>query len=236
MILETFREQQFVLLLADVAVFDCGPNGADSRRKPGTVIVSMLGMHQACVLQLHCACSVLACCFRWHSIGQDVVAKQLFGSDTLCKASVHSPNCVKVTVPSWPHGPLMCRDEIARHVDDCATNAMDDARHARHADIEKRQWKHFHFEFPNDHELSAKDICDDAGEDTDELEIEIVPITTAHLTDEGATDLRHWAAWKVARVDISPMKRGKIESSKKSKAAALPEKLHASLTTPGKED
>ncbi len=33
------------------------------------------------------------------------------------KASVCSPNCVKVTVPSWPHDQLMCRDEIAGNVD-----------------------------------------------------------------------------------------------------------------------
>jgi hypothetical protein len=152
------------------------------------------------------------------------------------KASVHSPNCVKVTVPSWPHDQLMCRDEIAGNVDDCVTNAMDNARHAFHADMEKRQWKHFYFVFTEDHELSAKVIYDDAGEDNDELELEIVPIRTAHITDKGSTDLRHWAVWKVARVDISPMKRGKIESSKKSKAAALAEKLFASPPTPMKEE
>jgi hypothetical protein len=145
----------------------------------------------------------------------------------LYKASVCSPNCLKVTVPSWPHGPLHCRDSIAGNVDECATNAMDNARHAYFADIEKRQWKHFYFLFPDDHELSAKDICDDPGEDNDELEVEIVPMSSDHLTEKGATDLKHWAAWKVARVDISPMKKGKIESSKKSKAAVLAEKMHS---------
>jgi hypothetical protein len=34
------------------------------------------------------------------------------------------------------------------------------------------------------------------------------------------TDLQHWAAWKVARVDISPVKRCKINLTKKSKADA----------------
>jgi hypothetical protein len=144
------------------------------------------------------------------------------------KASVHSPNCVKVTVPSWPCGPLHCRHEIAGNVDDCVTNAMDNARHACYADIEKRQWKHFYFVFLDDHGLPAKDICDDAGEDNNKLELEIVPIKTANLTEKGAMNLRHWAAWKVARVDISPMKRGKIELSKKCRGAALAKKLCAS--------
>jgi hypothetical protein len=90
----------------------------------------------------------------------------------------------------------------------------------------KRQWKHLYLVFPEDHELSAKEIYTDAGEDS-ELDIEIVPIRTDMQAEKG-TDLQHWAAWKVARVDISPVKRGKIDSTTKklSKAAALAEKLY----------
>jgi hypothetical protein len=120
----------------------------------------------------------------------------------------------------------MNRDKTALHVDECVTNAMDNARHQYFADFEQRQWKHFYFVFPDNHELSAKDICMDAGEDN-KLDIEIIPIKTAHLTEKGTMDLQHWAAWKVTRVDISPVKRGKIELTKKSKAAALAEKLYA---------
>jgi hypothetical protein len=46
---------------------------------------------------------------------------------------------------------------------------------------------------------------------------------------EKGIDLHHRAAWKVARVESSPGKRGKIDSTTKklSKAAALAEKLYS---------
>jgi hypothetical protein len=49
----------------------------------------------------------------------------------------------------------------------------------------------FYFVFPDSHELSAKDIYMDAGEDN-ELDIDIVPIQTAHLTEKGMTYLQHY--------------------------------------------
>jgi hypothetical protein len=143
------------------------------------------------------------------------------------KARVFSSNSVLVTLPSWPYGPLMDRDEAAANVDDCVTNAMDNARHAYSANKAKGQWKHLYLVFPDDHELSAKEMYTDAGEDS-ELDIEIVPIRT-DMQAEKNTDLQHWAAWKIARVDISPVKRGKIDSTTKtlSKAAALAKKLYS---------
>jgi hypothetical protein len=151
------------------------------------------------------------------------------------KARVFSSNSVLVTVPLWPYGPLMNRDETARHVDECVTNAMDNARHQYFADFGHRQWKHLDFFPPDGHKVSAKDIYMDAEEDN-ELDIETVPIQTAHLTEKDMTDLQHWAAWKVARVDILPMKRGRIELAKKRKAAALANKLYATGMKEESED
>jgi hypothetical protein len=146
-------------------------------------------------------------CFQW-----------IFGIS--CKARVFLSNSVLVIMPSWP-------SKAAANVDDCVTNAMDDARHAYFANKEKRQWKDFYLVFPDDHELSAKESYTDEGEDS-ELDIEIVPIRTAMQVEKG-TDLQHWAVWKVAWVDISPVKRDKIDSTTKklSKAADLDETLYS---------
>jgi hypothetical protein len=83
----------------------------------------------------------------WYSILGDTEVESY-------KARAFSSNYVLVTLPSWPYGPLMDR----ANVDDCVTNAMDNACHAYSADKAKRQWKHLYLVFPDDHKLSPKEI------------------------------------------------------------------------------
>jgi hypothetical protein len=83
-----------------------------------------------------------------------------------------------------------------------------------------REWKYLVLDFPTDHHLSWKEICDEAGEDK-ELELEIITIVYSHPMIKGS-GTQHWAAWKVVCTDLKVHKCGKIEvKSKKSKAAAL---------------
>jgi hypothetical protein len=82
------------------------------------------------------------------------------------KARIFLSNSVLVTVPLWLHGPLMDRDETAANVDNFVTYVMDNARHAYFADQAKCQWKHMCLVFPDGHQLSAKEIYMDAGEDS----------------------------------------------------------------------
>jgi hypothetical protein len=97
---------------------------------------------------------------------------------------------------------------------------MDDARHAYFEKKAAREWKYLILDFPQEHELSSKNIYKDAGED-EELKLEMVPIVYSHPQMAG-TNSQHWAAWKVARTDLKVHKRGKVEAKEsKSKGFAL---------------
>jgi hypothetical protein len=78
-------------------------------------------------------------------------------------------------------------------------------------------------EFPGGHELSSKLIHEDARDDK-ELELEIVPFHYSHPSAPEDFNTHHYAAWKVARIDVRASKRGKVEHREnkiKIKAASL---------------
>ena len=126
-----------------------------------------------------------------------------------------------LTIKFWPYSPLHNRDEILTKIAPNVTNAMDDAHHLFEENKESRRWKHLLLEFPVGHEMSAKDIFDDAGDD-EEFELELVPFVYTHSGVRKAINTIHYAAWKVARKDLRASKRGKVEHREnKSKAASL---------------
>lgn len=136
------------------------------------------------------------------------------------KARVFTNNQILLTVPSWSFTLLMNRDEISPHVKPNVTDAMDDARHSFEDNKESRRWKHLLLEFPSDQTLSAKEIYVDAGED-EELELEIVPVTFIDDID-GKEKRVDFAGFTVARTDVRPLKKGKVEHKTNiSKGAAL---------------
>jgi hypothetical protein len=137
------------------------------------------------------------------------------------KAWLYANHQVLLTMPSWDYSPLYNRDEIVKKVDQNVTDAMDNARHAFEDNKASRRWKHLLLEFPAGHELSSKLIYDEAGDD-EELALELVPFRYSHTSAPLSINTIHYAAWKIARSDMSASKRGKVEHKEnKSKAASL---------------
>ena len=145
------------------------------------------------------------------------------------KARVFSSDTILITYPSWPYDVLMDRDamkdaETSEELPSYVVNAMDHARHEYSAQKEKFQWKHLLLQFPSGHDLSSKEIYAEAGEDF-ELKLESVAVEIPYVLAPGFTIVEHWASWTVARTDISPQKRGKIDPMGKSKSAALLQRI-----------
>jgi hypothetical protein len=86
--------------------------------------------------------------------------------------------------------------------------------------------------FPQGHTFSAKALNADAGEDH-ELELELVELTGDGVNPADCITGKHcYAAWKVARVDTAPRKKGNMApQEKKSKAAKLFEEKKAAMKT-----
>lgn len=138
------------------------------------------------------------------------------------KARIFSDKSILIQIPAWHYGILNNRDEIAAHVAENVTNAMDDARHAYVEAKDAREWKYLCLEFPDGHELSTKEIVSAEGDDEELLTLEIVPVTYKNPLDKKRDRTDYWAAWKVARTDIKAQKRGKVQTKKNvSQAASL---------------
>jgi hypothetical protein len=88
---------------------------------------------------------------------------------------------------------------------------MDDCRHAYYRDKIRREWKYLLLDFPDDHELSSKEINEEAV-DEETLKLEVVPIVYKIMKKKKKSpeSLTHWACWKVARTDVKSQKRGKV--------------------------
>ena len=144
------------------------------------------------------------------------------------KARVFSNNQVLITVPSFDFTLLNNRDAlVATNFPDYVIDAMDDTRHRFVQNRTLRQWKNILLQFPDDHTLKASVISDDAGED-EMLEFSMHPV---EVKDEAGTVTKTFLfrGFTVARVDIDPHKRGKVEKKEKeSKGARLLKNLVAS--------
>jgi hypothetical protein len=145
-------------------------------------------------------------------------------------ARVFTNKSVLIKLPGWLYSPLNDREEFKQRVTDNVTNAMDDCRHAYYEDKSRREWKYLLLDFPDDHELSSKEIIDEAVDD-ETLKLEIVPIAYKIFKKKKGPPqcLTHWACWKVARTDVKSKKRGKVEPGKElSEAASLLADLYIS--------
>ena len=132
-------------------------------------------------------------------------------------ACLYSKNQVMLKIPAFPYSLLNQRDEIAKVVPDIVTDGLDNARHYFVGEKSSREFKYILLNFPHGHELSASEIYADAGGEED-MEIEILKIKFKHSSSTEEIT-QYYAAWKVARLDIRPDKRGKPDMPAKSKAA-----------------
>ena len=145
------------------------------------------------------------------------------------KARVWTNSSLLLQIPSWSYSLLHNREEINATVHQNVTDAMDDCRHAFATNKASQEWKYLILDFPKDHQLSSKEINEEAGEE-EELELEIIPINYTHPQIQGAGS-QHWACWKVVQTDVKVHKRGKIVvKGAKSRAASI---LGASFISPG---
>jgi hypothetical protein len=136
---------------------------------------------------------------------------------------VLSANLLSFKIPAFKYSLLHRRGLIEGELPKNVMDSIDKTAHQIHDDnLHRRRTKEVTFEFPSDHELSARVINQDAGE-SDELptSIEFIEFIRFDEDEHGDTNEETWACWMVARVDkdSDPSKRGKIdEDAKLSKA------------------
>lgn len=149
---------------------------------------------------------------------------------SMYSARVFTSKSVLIQLPGWMYSPLNDREQFEKIVGENVTHSMDDARHAYYENKRSREWKHLLLDFPDDHELSSKEIYDQSGED-EMLKLEIVPVSYKLFKKKHAPVVdTHWACWQVARTDIKSQKRGKVSPlNELSEAATLLAGLYVSV-------
>ena len=100
---------------------------------------------------------------------------------------------------------------------------MDNAIHDYDSHKQERKFKYMLLVFKNKGEkrdivLSSKEIYKDSGEH-EELEAQMM--ISEHKAAGGGKNEEGWGILQVARLDIKPEKRGKLQTEKKSKAASF---------------
>jgi hypothetical protein len=140
-------------------------------------------------------------------------------------ARVFTSNSILIKKPAWPWSPLGARDQYVGHFNASAIAAMDNAIHDYAANKQKRKFKYILLVFKNkegekrDLVLSSKEIYAGSGED-EELEPQMM--LSSYKRADGGTNEEGWGVFQVARLDIKPEKRGRLQmTQKKSKAASF---------------
>jgi len=132
---------------------------------------------------------------------------------------------IMIRMPAWDYCQLHDRQEFQKSVHQTVTDGMDDARH-KFVESKTRKWKYLLLEFPVGHKLKSSVIYDYAGE-KEELDCDMLEIDVQHKYLETISTV-HYATWLVARTDVDPRKKGKVEIEvKKNKNTILLEKLRA---------
>ena len=149
------------------------------------------------------------------------------------KARVFSSNSVLLSIQAWNYSHLYDRDELETNVDENVLEAIDNCHHGledESSDVkEARKWKHLLLQFGDGVELSAKHIFLGAGDD-EKLKLELLAVTVTHKKMPTLNYTSMYAAWKVARIDMKPNKKGKVEKQEdKSEAARLLEKINGGI-------
>jgi hypothetical protein len=140
-------------------------------------------------------------------------------------ARVFTDNSILIKKPAWPWSPLGARDQYVGSFNASAVAAMDNAIHDYAAHKQESKFKFILLVFKNkegkkrDMSLSTKEIFADSGDD-EELEAQMM--LSKHPRADGGTNEEGWGGFQVARLDIKPEKRGKLQmTQKKSKAASF---------------
>lgn len=128
---------------------------------------------------------------------------------------VWKEDALLLRMPAFPFTPLYNREEIIRtgKVAQNVRDAMDNANHRFLDNLKQRKWKYLLLQFPPGHELSSQVIFDEAG-DKEELDYEAVEVE--YQTEDGLEKTEDWIHFQVARIDIPPTKKGKVDKKKKT--------------------
>jgi hypothetical protein len=149
---------------------------------------------------------------RWYTMDENVEHY---------KARVFSNNQLMVSLPSFDFTLLHNRDEVIQsNFPDNVISSLDNSRHVFDANKSFRQWKHLLLNFPDDQTLKASVIFEEAGED-EQLELTMHPVEFRDVAGN-VTETKLYGGFTVARVDMKPHKRGRVEhKEKESKGAKL---------------
>ena len=151
------------------------------------------------------------------------------------KAWIYSSNSIMLRVPSFVYTLLYNREQVGNVVDDELSNALDNARIDFQENEPYHKWKHLELVFNdangNPIELSSKSIYNKAG-DEEKLKLEMFPVEYTHDQITGMK-VEHWIMWKVARLDTSAQKKGKLDNPDESEGwAALQNLLGGNAAMP----
>ena len=146
------------------------------------------------------------------------------------EAVIYSTNSILLSMPAYPFSFL--QEDFFQLLKDSnnlfLANAFDYARHdyddaVTNYEGEDRKTKHLLLKFPEDHELSVEPILDkDKDEDEHFLPFETLTMEANHECIDGDNQ-QVWIIWKVLRIDIKALKKGKME--RKSKMSQIASKF-----------
>lgn len=140
-------------------------------------------------------------------------------------ARTFQPNKVLIRVPAWDYC-LFANDDREQLVSSLGSlgtgfiNAIDAKRNQFKDNKEHRQWRHYVLEFEPYHELSAKAIFADAGDD-DTLPRKIIPIKYTHDSMNKKYNVKHYLCLWVARVEQGAEQHGASTNTMTLTATAL---------------
>ena len=132
------------------------------------------------------------------------------------RARLYSDNQVLLTYPSFPYTLLHDREYMNHLITKPSQDGMDDARHVYSENKQHRQFRHLLLNFPPGSKLSTSEIYAEAGED-EELELNIIPIEYSRQ-GMGRKNTVHYVEFQVARTDIKPSKKGRVDTKDRKKS------------------
>jgi hypothetical protein len=137
-------------------------------------------------------------------------------------ARVIAPNKLLIRLPSWPYCLFTDKDRsmLAAHLKPNFMNALDAKRNSFADNKEQRMWRHYLLEFEQHHQLSAKVIFKEAGDD-DLLPSQIIPIKYTHPDMNGKTNSKHYMCMWVARTEAGAEQYGAYKNHTTMTASAL---------------
>ena len=138
------------------------------------------------------------------------------------KARVYTYNQVLLSMPAFDYTILKNREAVNKKLpNQFMCDAIDNGRIEYEQHSDERQMKHILLQFPSGHELSASEVYDEAGDD-EALEPTMVPIKVKHQGLGNEKVSKTFVAFTVARTDVSPYKKGRLEAkTRESKTAQL---------------